>query len=210
MKNNPESNQLNSEYMDDLHERVQKARFNNMRSASSIYDLVYMNSSVSDVSVNRKTCIALLEQMEEWNFLPVRLKNAIVEDILLFMTEGTLPAYRAVWEKICEHPVYIRYRSGEMPAVSVQESIQESDAKQKRDSDIAQLRERTARETRFVQRLAHEYLSFDDDPTRPGKKPLAKTSKKTVTMLSEEPKVPEAAWDASGCHYSLYTSKKRA
>ncbi len=204
MKANSEKERTGIESMKDLQEKTQTARLNNVNSASSIYDLVYMNSAITGANVSRQTCVALLEQMEEWNFLPLRLRNSIMEDILAIMTEQTLPPYEAVWEKIHNHPLYVRYRSGEMPAVSVQESIQESDENEKRNSDIAQLRMRTSREAQFVTALNEEYLQFHIEE--------APTESQKITPIphgKDDQKKSDYRWDQSGPRYS-HTSKKRA
>ncbi len=199
-----------------IHERVKKARIDNAYSASNVYDLVYMNSVITGLQVSKQTCLALLEQMESWSLLPQRVKNGLLEDTLTFMTEGKLPPYKVLWDKIYEHPVFVRFRSGEMPAVSVRESMQESDERQKKNSDIAQLRTKTAREAQLVTDLIKEYVKFEieEAPTEPGEiptVPLAKTkSRKVSGILTGEPKIPHAKWDESGSRYSLHTSKKRA
>lgn len=215
MKRNPDNRLSEEDSMQPLHERVKCARLKNADSPSNVYDLVYMNSAITGAKVSRQTCEALLGQMPEWKYLPIRVKKGLMEDIMDYMTVDKLPSYKAVWDKINEHPLFVRYRSGEMPAVSVQESILECDEREKRENDIAQIRLKAAREAGFISELVEEYLQFDieEAPTEPGippSVPLAKTASRKVPARSAAPKIPEANWDESGSRYSLHTAKKRA
>lgn len=141
------------------------------KSTSDIYRLIWMNSNVSGVKVNRSTCGVLLSHLKPWIDLPLRIRERIYEDITNFMGNDCLPLQAEVERRIAAHPIVMLYLQGTLPPESADQYRKEEEERRKRKSDIEKLRIRTGNEIRFIEgRMKDDEAPIWDNekPTAPG------------------------------------------
>ncbi len=140
------------------------------KSSSDIYQLIWMNSNVTGVKVNRTTCGALLSHLQTWKDLPARIRELILDDIANYMGNDCLPMQGDVEKQIAEHPTVILYLEGTLPPESDHQYRTEAEERRKRASDIAMLRIRTVNEVKYVESRmkVDEVPQWDEEtPTTP-------------------------------------------
>jgi len=155
--------------------RIIKKMREREKSESYYYDLIWINSSVTGIKVQRSTCNYLLSQLKPWESLPIRIRKMIADDILDFMSGQTLPVQKDVENEINAHPIVILYINGTMPPESDQQHAEEAQEIMQRKSDIEQLRIRTANELQFVREnmeAQKERFWNDETPTMPKRESL--------------------------------------
>lgn len=166
----PDSHADNGNSAIEKKQQIIKTIHESKKSSSDIYHLIWMNSNVTGVKVNKSTCNALLSYLKLWRDLPLRIRERIIDDITDFMNNDCLPSEKQVEDRIKAHPTVIMYLAGTLPPESDHQYRKELEERKKRESDINHLRIRTYNELKFIrENIDEQEKRFwnDETPTTP-------------------------------------------